>query len=125
MRKPLTNRLEVTVDSGRKYHFIGPRGKLKPLLTVLNAFDFRDAKGAGEPMPWREALKADLEKHGEVAAVLRGARLKEGLSQAALARKIGTTQGNVSQMEAGLRPLGKRMAQRLSLALKINYRVFL
>ena len=93
-------------------------------MTVLTAFDFKVVESA-KSVPWREALKKDLERHGETALVLRGARLKEGLSQVVLARKLGTTQGNISQMEKGLRPIGKKMAHRLSKILNINYRVFL
>ncbi len=124
MKKLPIDGLEVTVQGGRKYCFVGPKKKLRPLLTVLTAFDFQTVQET-DSVPWREALKEDLEKHGETALMLRGARLKAGLSQTALARKLGTAQGNISQMEQGLRPIGKKMAHRLSKILNVNYRVFL
>ena len=58
-------------------------------------------------------------------ACLHGARIKEGLSQMALAEKIGISQTNLSKMEVGKRPIGKVMAKRIAAILKVNYRIFL
>ena len=58
-------------------------------------------------------------------ASLRGARRKEGISQTALAAKLKIPPSNISEMESGKRPIGKKMARRLSKVLKIDYRVFL
>ncbi len=56
---------------------------------------------------------------------LRGARVKEGVTQRELAARLGITQGNLSRMETGKRPIGKGMAKRLGQALNLDPRVFL
>ena len=76
-----------------------------------------------ESVPWRKALEVGA---GDVPGLaLRGARYREGLTQAQLAQRVGVPQRHISEMENGKRPIGKAMAQRLGLALGINYKVFL
>jgi transcriptional regulator with XRE-family HTH domain len=48
-----------------------------------------------------------------------------GVSQSELARRLGIPQSNLSKMESGSRPIGKKMAARLAKVLKTDYRVFL
>jgi transcriptional regulator with XRE-family HTH domain len=76
-------------------------------------------------MPWREVASDEIAKAGEAAVALKGARARLGLSQSDLARRLGIPQSNLSKMESGARPIGKKMAARLAKALKTNYRVFL
>ena len=57
--------------------------------------------------------------------ILRGARHREGLTQAQLAAMIGVKPSHISEMEKGKRPMGKDMAKRLARALKASYKVFL
>ena len=74
-------------------------------------------------VPWREALaipEADLP-----GAMVKGGRVKEGLTQAGLAALVGIPQRHVSEMEHGKRPIGKEMAKRLGKALGVSYKVFL
>lgn len=71
-------------------------------------------------IPWKEVYP---NFDGSVA--LRGARHREGISQADLAKKIGVKQTHISEMEHGKRPIGKEMAHRLADALNVNYKVFL
>lgn len=80
----------------------------------------RTDNGCEASTPWREVYPAF--SPGEA---LRGARAKEGLTQKALAARLGITQANLSQMEHGTRPIGKSMARRLAEALAVDYRVFL
>ncbi|MBF0502377.1 MAG: helix-turn-helix transcriptional regulator [Candidatus Riflebacteria bacterium] len=56
---------------------------------------------------------------------LRGLRAREGLTQKALAQKIGITQSHVSSLENGHRPIGKVMAKKLAKTFNLNYKVFL
>jgi ribosome-binding protein aMBF1 (putative translation factor) len=56
---------------------------------------------------------------------LRGARVKEGMTQKQLADKIGIVQHHISEMENGKRPIGKETAKKLAAALNVDYRVFL
>ncbi len=57
--------------------------------------------------------------------ILRGARHREGLTQAQLAAMIGVKPSHISEMETGKRPIGKDMAKRLAKALNTTYQVFL
>lgn len=59
------------------------------------------------------------------ASILRGARHKEGLTQIELAKKLKITQSDLSKMEHGKRPIGKKLAQRIAEILEIDYRIFL
>jgi len=71
---------------------------------------------------WRTDLDR---KYTKAAALLKGARYKENLTQAQLANKLNITQGNLSQMENGKRPIGKNMAKRIEQVCNVNYRLFL
>jgi plasmid maintenance system antidote protein VapI len=42
-----------------------------------------------------------------------------------MAKKIGVTQGDLSKMEKGERPIGKKLAVRIGKTLSIDYRRFL
>ena len=59
------------------------------------------------------------------ASILRGARYKENMTQVDLAKKLKITQSDLSKMEHGKRPIGKKLAQRIAEILKIDYRILL
>ena len=59
------------------------------------------------------------------AAVLRGSRYKEGLTQAALATQLGIRQNHLSDMENGKRAISKGMARKLAELFDCDYRTFL
>jgi ribosome-binding protein aMBF1 (putative translation factor) len=59
------------------------------------------------------------------ASILRGARYKENMTQVDLAKKLKITQSDLSKMEHGKRPIGKKLAQRIASILKVDYRIFL
>src|SRR5579864_9641568 len=77
-----------------------------------------------EATPWREVAKDDIEKYGEVGIALRGARLRENLSQKALAKLCGISQDNLSRMEHGKRTIGVKLAKKLAKALNVDLRLF-
>ncbi|MFU0842341.1 MAG: hypothetical protein ACFWTZ_07030 [Burkholderia sp.] len=56
---------------------------------------------------------------------LRELRRERGLSQAALARKIGVTQMRVSDMEQGVRPISAETAGRIAEAFGVSAKPFL
>jgi plasmid maintenance system antidote protein VapI len=60
-----------------------------------------------------------------VGNALRGARTREGLTQAQLAERVGVKIHHISEMENGKRPIGKDMAKRLAKVFKVSYKVFL
>lgn len=59
------------------------------------------------------------------AISLAGLRHRDGLTQKQLGEMIGVKQSNISQMERGLRPIGKNIAKRLAKSFKTDYRIFL
>jgi transcriptional regulator with XRE-family HTH domain len=58
-------------------------------------------------------------------ALLKGARYKEDMTQAQLAKASGIARRHISEMENDRRPIGKERARRLAEVLKVDYRVFL
>jgi transcriptional regulator with XRE-family HTH domain len=56
---------------------------------------------------------------------LAGSRVKEGLTQKQLSELTGIPQSQISEMENGKRPIGKKRAKILAKALKVGYKVFL
>ncbi len=56
---------------------------------------------------------------------LRGIRLREDLTQQALAELTGISRSNISAMEHGKRPIGKELAKKLADTLNCDYRRFL
>jgi len=99
--------------------FVVPASKVDEVRRVVAPFIEEETTA----VPWREALGvSDADLPGRA---IRGARHKEGLTQARLAQLIGAPQRHVSEMENGKRPVGKEMAKRLAAALGVDYRVFL
>ena len=84
-----------------------PKKQKKPAVSIQSLFDKLD------------------EKYTKAGALLKGLRLREGLSQVAFAKKINVTQANLSNMENGLRPIGKIIAKRIQKVFGTNYRYFL
>lgn len=58
-------------------------------------------------------------------SVLSGARGLRELTQAQLAGIIGVHKTHISEMERGVRPIGKEMAKKLGKALSMNWKIFL
>jgi len=59
------------------------------------------------------------------ARALRGYRYREALTQAQLAKLVGVSMQNISDMECGRRSIGKDVAQRLGKALNAPWKRFL
>lgn len=71
-------------------------------------------------------LVAHLDKkYTKAGALLKGARYRENLTQAQLAKKINVAQADLSKMENGKRPIGKNIAKRIEKVCGVNYRYFL
>jgi ribosome-binding protein aMBF1 (putative translation factor) len=78
------------------------------------------------PLPSIKTIFEKLdEKYTKAGALLKGLRLREGLSQVQFAKKIAVTQANLSAMENGHRPIGKIIAKRIEKMFGVNYRYFL
>lgn len=122
-RRP-TETVEVTIGGAQGQRFVGPREKVKPILRLLGQGGFTPLRHE-DTVPWRTAFKSEIEQYGEPAMTLRGVRLREGLTQAVLAKKLGIAHYNLSKMENGYRPISKKMALRLAKVLRTDYHLFL
>lgn len=72
-----------------------------------------------------DLLKKEFPDRPSAGVYLEGVRHREGLTQSELAKKLGTNQANVSNMEHGKRPIGKGMAKKIGKLFDIDYRHFL
>jgi DNA-binding XRE family transcriptional regulator len=101
--------------------FTGPAQMQAKAVELMNSVGFA---ATGHGRPWRLAFPEFA--GNEQGTVLRGARLKQGLSQKTLAERTGIPQRHISEMETGKRTIGKSRAEKLAGALDVaDYRVFL
>jgi DNA-binding XRE family transcriptional regulator len=82
-------------------------------------------EGESDLIPADEVFADLYAKTTKPATVLRGLRIRDELTQAELAKMLGTEQSNIAKMETGTRSIGKAMAKRLAEIFKTDYRVFL
>ncbi len=64
-------------------------------------------------------------KYSKPGALLRGIRIRDGLTQTQMAQSIGVTQSDISQMEHGIRNIGRQVAKRIEQQFGVDYRSFL
>jgi len=83
-------------------------------LSVLSTEDVRGSIPVEETELWKQMSK------NRVGNLLAGARLKAGLTQSQLAKKLGIRQSMVSDYERGRRRLSPGMAARFSAVLHIK-----
>ena len=100
--------------------FIGPAEMKDRAVEFMRSIGFMDAEGS---IPWRQAFPEFA--GNEKGVVLAGARGKEGITQKQLSEKTGIPQRHISEMENGKRVIGKKNAKLFSIALNIDYRIFL
>jgi len=94
-------------------------GEFRQILDQLNE-EYEDA----------DLIQKDIKKeHGSYyrtpGYILWLYRHRANLSQLALALKANVTQGDISKMEKNKRPMGKTVAKRLAVILRIDYRKLL
>jgi ribosome-binding protein aMBF1 (putative translation factor) len=65
------------------------------------------------------------EAYTKPGALLRGIRVREGLTQVGLAKMLKMTQSDISQMENGTRGIGRTVAKRIEKLFEVSYRSFL
>lgn len=104
-----------------KLCFHGPADQREKAVRMLKGLGFVDTT---DSIPWREAFPEYTDE--DLPGVsLRGARLREDLTQVALSQKTGIPQRHISEMENGKRVIGKKNAQIFANALNVSYKVFL
>ncbi len=63
--------------------------------------------------------------NGNPAMALRGLRVKEDITQAELAERLGISQNMVSEMESGKRNISVKMAKRIGDTFQVPYKIFI
>ncbi len=115
--------LVVTVHGARPKRFTVPRKRLREVLAFLKTI--QSSKSDTIPAEEIKIFKDLDKKYGKIGVMIRGGRVKEGLTQKDLARKLGLQQANVSELERGKRAIGKALAHKLAKIFNIDYRLFL
>lgn len=65
------------------------------------------------------------QKYSKPGALLRGIRMRENYTQTEMAAKLKVSQSDISQMEHGVRKIGRKIAQRIEELFEVDYRSFL
>lgn len=128
MKKLPTDALKIVVEKNKKKNrmFLVPKYKAQGLISLIEEFEIDSKINENKIDTNTTDIFSNLnQKYSKPGAILRGARLKEGLSQKKLAEQMKIPPNHISEMEHGKRPIGKKMSQRFSKILKINYKVFL
>ena len=101
------------------------KNKINKTNKYIGATDFQKYLKKQLKNPRLEKLYDYYGKQLEVALTINQLRRKKRLSQAQLAKKIGTTQSNVARMEAGNQNFTtdtlQKIAQALNKELKIEF----
>ena len=118
MKKHPTDLVRVTIGEKKQRLFLVPKEKANGIAQLLKEFE-KDMVSVDE------AFRDLHAKYSKAGTVLQGLRLRDELTQKELADKLSAKQSHISEMETGVRPIGKAMAKRLAKAFKTDYRVFL
>jgi DNA-binding XRE family transcriptional regulator len=116
MKMPRTNQVAISISNKR---FIVSAPRAAAILELIHEYQVE------ENIPADEVLGDVYRKYGKTGSVIRGFRAREDMTQIQLARKLGVTQGDLSKMENGKRPIGKEMARRLAKVFSTDCRVFI
>ena len=92
---------------------------------LQNEFEYLLQHTTTEHISAEEAFKNITDRNGKAAALLKGIRVREGLTQIEFAKLINTSQANLSSMENGMRPIGKNKAKLIAEKFGVDYRYFL
>ena len=106
----------ITVPRDKAYIF---RKMLRGMLEMAGLARLTNEEGEDLYTP------EEVFPHASPAMALRGLRTKEGITQQQLAEALGISQGRLSELESGVRPISVAMAKRIGKAYDCNYRSFL
>lgn len=117
----VTEEVNITFKglSQKKQTFSVPRGVAQDIWQRIEKLNDSDSIPAHEVFP--ELADPVLRP----AAMLRGGRYRENLTQKQLAEKLGIRQHHLSEMENAKRAISKEMALKLAEALRMDYKRFL
>ncbi len=113
---------EILIGRKRPRRFVVPQRQARGVAQLLEEYEVIAAK---DLLP-AEAVFPELgDPRKRPGTVLRCFRLRDEMTQVALAGRLGCPQPWISQMEGGTRPIGKRMAERLGRVFQADRRLFL
>lgn len=112
---------EVNASCPKKYT-IARKYKRRVLAFLQNMQSLADKE---DLIPVDEVFKDTYKKYGKVGTLIRGCRVRDGLTQNELARKLNIRQAHISEMEHGKRVVGKNLAHKLAKVFNTDYRLFL
>lgn len=117
-----TRLTEITFGKKQQQVFLVPTVKANGILKLIEEYRINDENELVDAGSAFNDLNA---KYTKVGSLLQGFRLRDELTQAQLAKKIGTSQPAVAAMESGDRPIGKTVAKKLGKIFDTDYRNFL
>jgi DNA-binding XRE family transcriptional regulator len=97
-------------DMERKYAL--NETEWKRMRALLRGHEVNDDEGS---VPAREVLPELNDSVMRPATLLKGSRVKAGMTQVELAKAIDGDQPSIAAMESGRRPIGKAMAKRFAI----------
>jgi DNA-binding XRE family transcriptional regulator len=116
--------IEIRVGKRRKLYLV-PREAGEAVSTLLDGFSARLEEGKDDSID-AFALYPELKDPVKRAAtVFHGIRLRQGLTQREMGKKLGLHQTDISKIEKGERPIGRKLATRIGKVLGIDYKRFL
>ena len=113
--------LKIESPSGDMIYFKIPKQVVSEVLSLIDVYQIEESKLKG----WRKALNKEIEKISEPALMLKGARVKKGMTQKKLADRLGITQVYISQLENSRKEINKSLAKEFEKIFDLNYKVFL
>ncbi len=117
-----THLTKITIGGKSPKQFNVPANKVKGLLLLLD--DYRVYDDDEETVSVEEAFGEFYKDTGKPAMLLRGFRKRDELTQIQLAKKIGTTQSAIAEMESGQRKIGLKMAKKIAAFFDTDYKEF-
>ena len=115
----IENNINIFFEGKNKRLFVVPKDKAEHLAALLQEYETAETVSASE------VFKDLHTQYGKVGTIIRGYRVRDNLSQVALAKKVSIRQAELSQIENGKRTVGKALAKRFAVVFKTDYRVFL
>lgn len=112
---------EITIKQGKETtKFQLPSNAARALVNFLKAF--QDQVALDEIIPASEVFPDTKTSEKRIGIIFRGIRIKNDLTQAEVAERLGIDQSDVSKIEKGKRPIGKALAKKIEKEFGIDYR---